>query len=70
MHRHLPSTARWKKASASAANGQCVEVADLGDGEIGLRDSKDRHGVMLRFTREEWHAFLVGAKAGEFDTLA
>jgi len=45
-----------------------VEVASLGDG-VALRDSKDQDGPVLRFTREEWSAFLVGAKAGEFDDL-
>jgi hypothetical protein len=32
-----------------------------------VRDSKDPTGPILRFTREEWAAFLGGAKEGEFD---
>jgi hypothetical protein len=31
--------ARWLKSSFSFANGDCVEVAALPDGRIGVRDS-------------------------------
>ena len=54
----------------SYANGNCLEVASLPDGEIGVRDSKDPDGAVLRFTRDEWHAFLGGARNGEFDSIA
>lgn len=57
----------WLKSSYSSANGQCVEVAHLSDGGMAVRDSKDRSGPALGFTRDEWSAFLAGAKAGEFD---
>ena len=53
----------------SYANGNCLEVASLPDGEIGVRDSKDPDGAVLRFTRDEWHAFLGGARKGEFDGI-
>lgn len=58
----------WRKASASSANG-CVEVAPLPDGGIAVRDSKDRSGPVLSFTRPEWVAFLDGLGKGEFDHL-
>lgn len=64
----IPESA-WRKASASAGNGQCVEVAALVGG-VAVRDSKDPNGPVLRFTRTEIAAFLDGAKAGEFDDLA
>lgn len=47
---------------------QCVEVALIGD-EIAVRDTKDRGGASLRFTRGEMRAFIQGVKAGEFDDL-
>ena len=57
----------WVKSSLSLANGNCVEVAGLPDGRIGVRHSKDVTGPILRFTRDEWNAFLGGAVNGEFD---
>jgi hypothetical protein len=56
----------WTKSSLSHANGNCVEVADLPGGQVGMRDSKDVNGPVLLFTPEEWHAFLHGARNGEF----
>jgi len=34
---------------------------------VALRDSKDTTKAPHVFDREEWTAFLTGAKAGEFD---
>jgi hypothetical protein len=66
----LHSDPCWIKSSLSFANGDCVEVASLPDGQIGLRDSKDASGPILRFTSAEWRAFLGGARNGEFDHVA
>jgi Domain of unknown function (DUF397) len=60
----------WFKSILSLSNGNCVEVASLPDGGVGVRDSKDAAGPVLRFTPAEWEAFLGGAKAGEFDRFA
>ena len=57
----------WIKSSLSYANGNCVEVASLPDGEIGVRNSRDSTGPVLRFTCDEWHAFIGGVRNGEFD---
>jgi hypothetical protein len=57
----------WAKSSFSFANGDCVEVASLPDGGVGVRDSKDTAGPVLRFTASEWVAFIAGARNGEFD---
>jgi hypothetical protein len=59
----------WVKSSLSFANGNCVEVANLPDGVIGVRDSKHSDGPVLRFTPDEWHAFLGGVRNGEFDSF-
>lgn len=57
----------WRKASASASNGNCVEVAPMPGGGVAVRDSKDPQGPILRFTAAEWAAFADGMAAGEFD---
>ncbi len=57
----------WIKSSLSYANGNCVEVASLPGGEIGVRNSRESAGPVLRFTPNEWHAFLGGVRKGEFD---
>jgi hypothetical protein len=60
---------RWVKSSLSFANGDCVQVARLPDGRVGVRDSKDPGGPVLRFTPAEWAAFLGGVHNGEFTLM-
>jgi hypothetical protein len=54
----------WRKSSF-CGNGACVEVAKSGD-EFFVRDSKDGNSPVLRFTKDEWVAFVAGVSAGEF----
>jgi hypothetical protein len=61
------ATLRWTKSSLSYANGNCVEVAGLSGDQIRIRDSKNARGPVLRFTPDEWDAFLGGVRNGEFD---
>jgi hypothetical protein len=58
----------WRKSSKCAAT-ECVEIARDDQDMILLRDSKSPEMLVLRYTREEFRAFLDGAKAGEFDDL-
>ena len=57
----------WTKSSLSHANGNCVEIANIEGGQIGMRDSKNVTGPVLGISREEWRAFLGGIRNGEFD---
>jgi len=52
----------WVKSSFSFSNGNCVEVASLPGGEIGVRNSRDPDGPVLTFTPAEWAAFLGRAR--------
>jgi hypothetical protein len=60
----------WTKSSFSHANGNCVEVADLLGGKVGLRNSRDASGPVLQIQPGEWRAFLNGVRNGEFDRFA
>ncbi|WP_324605565.1 DUF397 domain-containing protein [Streptomyces niger] len=54
-HRGHPAVHR--KASASAGEKDCVEVAELPHGARAVRDSKNPEREPLRFTASEWAAF-------------
>jgi hypothetical protein len=57
----------WRTSTLSRERGgRCVEVA-LVENTVMVRDSKRPEGPVLVFTPDEWTAFLVGAKGGEFD---
>ncbi|HVF14304.1 MAG TPA: DUF397 domain-containing protein [Acidimicrobiales bacterium] len=56
----------FRVSSFTASGTSCVAVA-MGDGLIGVRDSKNPDGPVLLFNDKEWRAFLNGVKAGEFE---
>jgi hypothetical protein len=60
---HVDAT--WVKSTFSFSNGNCVEVAELPGGSVGVRDSRDPAGPVLRFTRDGWDTFLAGARCGK-----
>jgi hypothetical protein len=64
---HDNSVQNWTKSSLSNANGNCVQVAGLSGELIQVRDSKNVKGPVLRFTPDEWDAFVGGVRNGEFD---
>ncbi|UGT62047.1 DUF397 domain-containing protein [Nocardia asteroides] len=61
------SDAQWFKSSFSGGNNECVEVAHLRGGLVGVRDSKNTAGPALVFAPGEWAAFTAGVRGGEFD---
>jgi Domain of unknown function (DUF397) len=65
----VPDTLIWTKSSLSFSNGNCVEVAHLPDGGVGVRNSRHSNGDVLVFTPAEWDAFLGGVRNGEFDRV-
>jgi hypothetical protein len=60
------SEAEWI-ASRFCNNSACVQVAHLPGGMVAIRDSKDTTRPAHVFDRQEWAAFIAGAKAGDFD---
>ena len=59
----------WQKSRRSNPSGNCVEVAQLPDGGIAVRNSRDPMGPALVYTRAEIVAFLHGVQDGDFDHL-
>ncbi|WP_424528871.1 DUF397 domain-containing protein [Sphaerisporangium viridialbum] len=59
------SDATWRKSSASGAENNCVEIADLSGGAKAIRDSKHPHREPLRFTASAWAAFRLGLLSRE-----
>jgi hypothetical protein len=61
------SGARWHKSRYSEVDmSECVEVTELGDGAVAVRDSNNPGRSDLRFTASEWAAFVDGVRDGEF----
>jgi hypothetical protein len=58
------AAAVWRSASCCAA-GECAEVCRR-DGMVLLRDSADP-AVSLAFSDEEWQAFTLAVRIGDFD---
>lgn len=61
---------QWITSTRSqSGGGQCVEVGPFSDGtgRVAVRHSRHPDGSTIIYSREEWTAFLAGAKDGEFD---
>ncbi|BDT98537.1 DUF397 domain-containing protein [Nocardia sputorum] len=59
------SDVTWFKSSYSSAEKDCVEVAFLGEGCVGVRDSKNPNGPALAFGPSEWDSFTDRISSGE-----
>ncbi|WP_040804066.1 DUF397 domain-containing protein [Nocardia concava] len=53
------SRVRWFKSSHSQGGSDCVEVAFLAGGHVGVRDSKNPTGPVLIFAPDEWDGFAA-----------
>lgn len=59
--------ARWLESSRSGAGKECVEVAFLGSGRVGVRDPRTRRGLALIFGPDDWTTFTAVVQGGRFD---
>lgn len=55
----------WHKG-LPCESGACVEVAAVGDA-VMVRSTANPGGTPVTLSRDEWHNFLAGVKAGAFD---
>ena len=58
------STLAWRKSSASAGQGECVEVAISGQSVLA-RDSRDTAGAVLAFSAAQWLGLMRRIRNGE-----
>ncbi|MFF3860033.1 DUF397 domain-containing protein [Streptomyces sp. NPDC002209] len=59
------SDAKWG-SDTSVLEGEGMEVAYLKGGAVAMRKANEPSSV-LRYTKGEWTAFVLGARDGEFD---
>ncbi|GEB60825.1 regulator, BldB [Streptomyces gardneri] len=60
------SGVEWEGAPGTSPDEERVEIARLPEGAVAMRSSLDKETV-LRYTKAEWDAFVLGARDGEFD---
>ncbi len=63
------SQASWRKASLSAHNGGCVEVAANLPGVMAIRDSKRPEKGALVVGRAAFARFLADVRSGRYDAV-
>lgn len=56
------SATRWRKSSHSGSTGDCVEVAVVATGSVGIRDTKNRARGALVINGRAWGAFVRMSK--------
>ncbi|MEV3961201.1 DUF397 domain-containing protein [Nocardia sp. NPDC050193] len=62
------SGARWFKSSHSSGSQECVEVAHLEAGMVGVRDSKNLARPALVYAPATWDEFIAALRHGQFES--
>jgi hypothetical protein len=63
-----PHDIQWRKASRSANDGACVEVALVND-QIAVRDSRNPGGGLLQYSAPSWHDFISVIKSESSNSI-
>jgi len=58
-----PARADWRRSSACVGESHCVEVADLGDRVVGLRNSQVPETSLI-LTVDQWRDLTAAIKNG------
>ena len=66
LYRQDLSDVTWLAAPGTSREDR-IEIAYLNGGAVALRNPGDPNGTVLRYTAEEWTAFMNGVHDGEFD---
>lgn len=59
----------WKKSTKSQGNSNCVELAEIGKNVVAIRDSKNKNGPALTFSRTDTADFISYIKSGGLDDI-
>lgn len=59
----------WYVSSFTASNNTCAQTRFHDDGTVEIRNRKNPEAGTATFTGEEWQAFTLGVKNGEFDAV-
>ncbi|WP_203990394.1 DUF397 domain-containing protein [Sphaerisporangium rufum] len=54
----------WRKSSASGAEHNCVEVAEMANGDKLIRDSKKITHGLLNCPKTQWRIFCRAVRMG------
>ena len=56
---HDEVTTPWRKSSYSNTGANCVEAARTRSGKVAVRDSRNPDAEAVRFSPDEWQAFVA-----------
>ncbi|MFI6506645.1 DUF397 domain-containing protein [Streptosporangium sp. NPDC050855] len=67
LTKELENAVRHKATKSASNQDDCLEVAPLSGGRVGLRDTEAPEKAPFVVSAGIWDAFVDGAKKGEFD---
>jgi hypothetical protein len=63
------TNARWRKSTMCADGESCVEVGKVAEGICVRKSGDGDSGPILLVEEYDWRTFVLGARAGEFDSM-